>query len=289
MAWVRDLPPRKRGRVTAFLTVSILGIVSFASWTDFTLATPALWSFKAAAKQDAAKPDKADLVIRRACETLLARHQNGQGPAKVTEKQNNAKPQEDGKGEKPLDILKNGLPSGETPSATEWAYYIGFIGNTMWMALLFGVVVTLVARTDSTGRSQLGPLVVAMALATAWVPFRAAFLVEKAGLYNDPLQPLNYVIFLAFVVLYLHALRLYMATQGKGRQAMLWTGNLIVVILNILSALISLFAGLGIGTDLLLYSFGSKSSLLLYIAMLLLFLVMVAPTVVRGLGGGSRS
>ena len=288
--WIRNLRPPKRGRLTAFLTVCIVGIVSFASWTDFTQATPALWSFKAAVHEKAAQNKTTEMVIRGACETLIARHQDtNEGAAQVAVRRNEERVQENEEGEKPLDILKNGLLDEETRSATEWAYYIGFIGNTMWMALLFGVVV---ARTGSNDRSQLGHIVLAMALATAWVPFRAAFLVEKAGLYTDPLQPQNYLIFLAFVVLYLHTLRLYIAKGGKGREVVLWTGNLIVAILALLSALVGLLPpefGGSVGTEFLVDYFGSKSSLLVYITMLLLFLVMVAPAVVRGIGGVSRS
>ena len=289
--WIRNLCPPKRGRLTAFLTVCIVGIVSFASWTDFTQATPALWSFKAAVNEKAVKTDKGDVVIRSACKTLMARRQDtNEDATKVTVRRNEERVQENEKRGKPLDILKEDFLDGETRSATEWAYYIGFIGNTMWMALLFGIVVALVARANSDDRSQLGNIVPAMALATAWVPFRTAFLLEKAELYSDPLQLLNYLIFLAFVVLYLHVLRLYTRSADKAQKVVLWTGNLIVVVLTLLSALAGLLGGLGFhaGVDVLVPCFGSKSSLLVYITMLLLFLVMIAPDVVRRILGASR-
>lgn len=186
--------------------------------------------------------------------------------------------------EKPLDILTPSLLA-DARSGTEWAYYIGFIGNTTWMALLFGIVVV---RTGLDDRARLGQTVVAVGLASAWVPFRAAFLVEKTELYTDELLPLNYIILLAFVVLYLHILRWYTSgSDGKRRKIVLWAGNLVVAMLALLSALVGPLATktawFGGGADLLVEYFGWKSSLLVYITMLLLFLVMVAPAAVRWL------
>lgn len=277
---VRGLASPSRGRVIAFLACSIVGIVSFASWADFTQATPALWSFKAAADKEIANE-----TIQKACETL-----------KAAEEQNGAKPQQHGAQEpeaqnaKPLDALEDLSPPDDARSYTEWAYYIYFIANTTWIALLFGVVV---ARSGANDPSQLGETVVAMGLATAWVAFRGAFLVEKVELYNDPLRPLNYFIFLAFVVLYLHVLRLYMGSLGvKGQNAVPMAGHAVAAVLGGLAALVSFLKGMGWlgdgGAGLLVRHFGSESSLLVYITMLLLFLVMVAPAVVRRLWGNPK-
>ena len=277
---IRRLVPPRRGHVVAFLACSIVGIVSFASWADFTQATPALWSFEAAAKKEIANE-----AIQKACETL-----------KADEGQNGAKPQQHGvqgpkaKKAKPLDALEDLSPPDDARSYTEWVYYIYFIANTTWIALLFGVVV---ARTGTGDPSQLGETVVAMGLATAWVAFRGAFLVEKVELYNDPLRPLNYFIFLAFVVLYLHVLRLYMGSLGvKGQNAVPMAGHAVAAVLGGLAALVSFLKGMGWlgdgGAGLLVRHFGSESSLLVYITMLLLFLVMVAPAVVRRLWGNPK-
>lgn len=282
---IRHLPTPKRRRVVAFLAVSILGIVSFASWADFTKATPALWSFKATVQPEAAKEENAVKVIVSACSTLVAKSQM----AEDTDSQTRAQTQQNGEEKRPLDVLKP-LLGKEALSLTERAYYIGFIGNTTWVALLFGVVVV---RTGLGDRTLLGQLVVAVALATAWVPLRAAFLVEKTALYTDELLPMNYLIFLAFVVLYLHILRLYAPRLGdRGRQITLWTGNLIVIGLSLLSTLAGSVAGSdldwsGSGGALLVDYFGSKSSVLKYIGMLMLLLVMVAPAAVRRLWDGS--
>ena len=66
-------------------------------------------------------------------------------------------------------------------------------------------------------------------------------------------------------------------------------GQVIAWILTCSAALVGPLVGLGwlgdSGTELLVRYFGSKSSLLVYITMLLLFLVMVAPAAVRRLGG----
>ena len=127
-----------------------------------------------------------------------------------------------------------------------------------------------------------------MGLATAWIPFRFAFLAEKVELYNDPLLPLNYLIFLAFVVLYLHILRLHVR-EPEGKAWGVWnfvvlTGNVIVAILAAVLGPLAEWVG-GRGAELLIRYFGSGSSLLVYITMLLLFLVMVAPATVRRLWG----
>ena len=299
---IRNLPSPRRSHVTAFLAFCIMGIVAFASWADFTKAAPALWSFGAAAKEEIGNQD-----IRDACRTLMERCQECESTAaETTEGEGAETPQREGEhlpahgrgrqvpkhGEqeaKALDPLQK-LRSDNDRSYTEWAYYVGFIANTMWIALLFGVVVD---QTGADDRSQLGKTIVAMGLATAWVPFRIAFLSEKVELYSsDPLQGLNYLIFLAFVVLYLHALRWHMSGPGgKRRNAVPLTGHVIVVILTCSSAVVGLLADVGLldrdGTKLLVRYFGSESSLLVYITMLLLFLVMVAPAIVRRLRGNS--
>lgn len=274
------LPPPRRGRVVAFLACAIVGIVSFASWADFTKATPALWSFEAAAKNEIT-----NRTIREACKTLMEISERA-----TAGEQNGAKPQQIGAQTEPkrtLDALYGDQQLDYARSYTEWAYYVYFIANTTWIALLFGVVV---ARTGADDSSQLGQTIVAMGLATTWVAFRGAFLVEKVELYNDPLLPLNYLIFLAFVVLYLHMLRLYMGKLGVKRQNIVpMAGHVIVAVLTSSAALVSLLADAGwlrgSGAELLVHSFGSQSSLLVYITMLLLFLVMVAPAVVRRLWG----
>ena len=267
-----DLPAPRRGRVVAFLAISIVGVVSFASWADFTRATPALWSFKPAVHKNETI-DAARSVLMAKC-----KESNGVQPPEQAAR--------DAHKEKPLDILTPSLLA-DARSVTEWAYYIGFIGNTTWMALLFGVVVT---RTGSGDRRHLGRVVAAMALATAWVPFRASFLVEKVKLYTDDLLSFNYLIFLAFVVLYIHILQWYTSgPEGKERKVVLWAGNLIVAMLALLSAMVGPLAKAGWfdGADILVQYFGWKSSPPIYIAMLLLFLVMIAPAAVRRLWGGS--
>ena len=223
-------------------------IVAFASWAEFAKATPAIWSFKAAATNfptasrsegnaDVIHKGLAALAKRCGCETQECRLGKG-APA-------NGKPTI----KPPLSELQ--YFEGER-SYTEWAYYVGFIANTTWMALLFGVVVMRAGHSD---RSQGGLTLAAMALATAWVPFRASFLWEKQQLYEaDPLLSLNFLIFLAFIVLHMHMFRYHLVG---------W--------------------------------FGSQSSLLVYITMLLLVLVMIAPDVIRRLlrgddgGQGIRS
>ena len=70
---VRALPPPKRGRVVAFLACAIVGIVTFASWADFTGETPALWSFEAATKHEIE-----DATIFKACKILKEGRRNVQ-------------------------------------------------------------------------------------------------------------------------------------------------------------------------------------------------------------------
>ena len=283
---IRARPQPRRGRVVAFLACCIVGIVSFASWADFTGETPALWSFKAAAKQEIANE-----VIQKACRTLNAISQ-GRAP---DEGQDEAKPRRHGAQEpeaqsaKPLDALEGLSPPDDARSYTEWAYYIFFIANTTWIALLFGVVVV---RAGSDAPSQLGETIVAMGLATAWVAFRGAYLVEKVELYSGQLLSLDHLILMAFVVLYLHILRLYIGKLEDRRRNIASIGHAVAWVLTCSAALVGPIVDKGwlgdSGTELLVRYFGSKSSLLVYITMLLLFLVMVAPAVVRRLWGNPK-
>lgn len=292
---IRGLPSPRRGRVITFLGASIVVIVAFASWAEFAKATPAIWSFKAAATNfptasrseesaDVIHKGLAALAKRCGCETQECR-QGKDAPA-------NGKPAM----KPPLSELQ--YFEGER-SYTEWAYYVGFIANTTWMALLFGVVVMRAGHSD---RSQGGLTLAAMALATAWVPFRASFLWEKQQLYEaDPLLPLNFLIFLAFIVLHMHMFRLHvLRLDDRKQQVVLGAGNLIVGVLALLSASIGSLAKsntgwLADGGHHLVSWFGSQSSLLVYITMLLLVLVMIAPDVIRRLlrgddgGQGIRS
>ena len=270
---LRAWPPPKRGRVVAFLACAIVGIVTFASWGDFTGETEALWSFEAAAKHEIE-----DATILKACKILKERSEE----RTTDEEQNEANPQP----RQTLDALQSDRDIDDTRSYTEWAYYVFFIANTTWIALLFGVVVVRAAVDDP---SQLGETIVAMGLATAWVAFRGAYLVEKVELYNDPLLSLDYLILMGFVVLYLHILRLYAGKLDDKKRIIVSIGQVIAWILTCSAALVGPLVGLGwlgdSGTELLVRYFGSKSSLLVYITMLLLFLVMVAPAAVRRLWG----
>ena len=270
---VRAWPSPNRGRVVAFLACAIVGIVTFASWADFTGETPALWSFEAAAEHEIE-----DATILKACKILKERSEE----RTTDEEQNEANPQP----RQTLDALQSDSNIDDTRSYTEWAYYVFFIANTTWIALLFGVVVVRTAVDDP---SQLGETIVAMGLATAWVAFRGAYLVEKVELYNDPLLSLDYLILMGFVVLYLHILRLYAGKLDDKKRIIVSIGQMIAWILTCSAALVGPLVGLGwlgdSGTELLVRYFGSKSSLLVYITMLLLFLVMVAPAAVRRLGG----
>ena len=268
---VRGLPPPRRGRVVAFLACSIVGIVGFASWVDFTEAPPALWSFEAAAKHEIE-----DETILKACKILKEMSEE----RVADEGQNGAKPQP----KKTLDGLQRGPEHAR--SYTEWAYYVFFIANTTWIALLFGVVVVRAAADDP---SELGETIVAMGLATAWVAFRGAYLLEKVELYSGQLLSFDHLILMAFVVLYLHILRLYAGKLDDKRRNIASIGQVIAWALTCSAALVGPLVDLGwlsdSGTELLVRYFGSKSSLLVYITMLLLFLVMVAPAAVRRLWG----
>jgi len=276
---VRALAPPRRGRVVAFLACAIVGIVAFASWADFTKATPALWSFEAAAKNEIT-----NRTIREACKTLMEISERA-----TAGEQNGAKPQQIGAQTEPkrtLDALYGDQQLDYARSYTEWAYYVYFIANTTWIALLFGVVVVRAAADDP---SELGETIVAMGLATAWVAFRGAYLVEKVELYSGQLLSFDHLILMAFVVLYLHILRLYIGKLDDKRRNIASIGQVIAWGLTCSAALVGPLADMGwvgdSGTEFLVSYFGSKSSLLVYITMLLLFLVMVAPAAVRRLGG----
>ena len=115
-----------------------------------------------------------------------------------------------------------------------------------------------------------------------------AFLVEKAELYSeDALRAVNLLIFVAYALLHVHTLRLYANRLDKWqRQVVLWAGNFLVVFVNLLAVLIGMRVGTPAfgGEELLVRYFGWESSPLVYVSMLLLLLVLVAPSVVTTLG-----
>ena len=183
-----NLLEEKRRYVLASLAAVIVGIVLFASWSEFTEGTPAPWSFKVFAE-----PEIKDESLLRPC-NYLKEHERHSG---VLERQDGEQKS------KPLQVLvaeKDNLAKSDT----EWAERVYFIGNTTVLVVLMVVVLVQMGFDD---RSQIGLTVAALGSATAWVIFRLTFLMEKEKLYDqDPLLPLNYLVFIAAVVLYVQVL-----------------------------------------------------------------------------------
>ena len=204
---------------------------------------------------------------------------------------------------------------GETPmdreSMTQYAYYVGFIANTTLFAVLFVTIFIAVASEgsgtlkDEESRSpeaprppemqddpgdaiMLVPLAAALFFATFWMLMRLAFLAEKLTLYpEEPLLTLNYLVFLAIVALYAHLVaRLWSRSRSYARQ------------LNVILSV----AGVGVGVlglfgetlsarwmpEVLVDLFGTGSSHLTYIGVLLFLFVVYFPYILRFTGAGGK-
>ena len=271
---IREQKAPGRGWIIAFLACSIVGIVSFASQTEFTRTTAALFSFKAAAEDLPEQANDATQVVHEACQALTEKH------IRPAESGNGAEHQRE---EKPLDDVTGNL---NTPrSKTGWAFYVGFVGNTTWVALLFGVVVV---RTGLGQPSQLALVFAAIVLASFWVPFRIAYLVEKAELYsNADLQAVDYPIFIAFSSLYVCAAWLLCTKEFETQrlqQVVSWGGSIVVLIVNVLTVLVN--KDILKMQDSLTQLFGLESSMRHYFIMLILFFVLAASMLIKGMVRG---
>ena len=176
-------------------------------------------------------------------------------------------------------------------SYTEASYNAGFVGMTALFAVLFAtVVITMIWNSNkedskeerSENRRMLFLVTLALFFATFWMLMRIAFLTEKLSIYpEDPLLMFNWLIFLAFVALYVQ-----LATTRWPRSEPY--ERLLNIVLSV-AGIASGFAGVfQVGSraaewipDVLVDLFGTGSSPETYVAVLLFLLVVHFPYIVR--------
>ena len=176
-------------------------------------------------------------------------------------------------------------------SYTEASYNAGFVGMTALFTILFAtVVITMIwnskkedsKKERSENKRMLFLVTLALFFATFWMLMRIAFLTEKLSVYpEDPLLMFNWLIFLAFVALYV---QLVVSRWSKSERY----ERLLGIVLSIAGIAVG-FTGLFEGSSRVLEwipgalvgVFGTGSSPETYVAVLLFLLVVHFPYIVR--------
>ena len=176
-------------------------------------------------------------------------------------------------------------------SYTEASYNVGFVGMTALFAILFAtVVITMIWNSKkedsekecSENKRMLFLVTLALFFATFWMLMRIAFLTEKLSVYpEDPLLMFNWLIFLAFVVLYVQLAVSRWSISERYEK-------LLGIILSVTGIAVG-FTGLFEGSSRVLEwipgalvgIFGTGSSPETYIAVLLFLFVVHFPYVLR--------
>lgn len=267
--YLRSLPGRTRAWKVGTIAATMLAVVSFASYTELIGSTPAVWSFtpEALSDSDTGETAQALAVLERRCE-------NG---SDLDEREKNEF----------LNNLKELEGKPGSTSATEMFYRIGFVAMTTLFAVLFMTI--FIARTSGPeGRRMVGLLAPALVFATFWVVMRITFLMEKSSLYpGDPLLRFNWLVFLVFVALWLYLV----TTSRNGFERYERHLSVFLGIAGVVLGILGLFRDHGLGDwipDMLVGTFGTGSSFLTYMAVLLFLVILFFPRILHALGDDSK-
>ena len=323
--WIRSVHhlrslPERRTRKVGFIVVSMLLVVGFASYVEFTRATPALWSFAPRVSpesggfdQEAALGKVRHLIEKRCLET---------DPLAVGDPENTGSTLDspplcgtlvgmceedhrlcrfikamclnpsqvfDEREKRDFADLLLLLDEKGTKSKTEWAYYAGFTAMTTLFSFLFMAIFVAItsARQDKEPKRTMIFLLTALFFASFWMLMRIAFLTEKLTIYpGDPLLSLNYMIFLALVALYVHIV----TTLWRGSKRYEKYLNVLLSIAGVAIGVLGLFKDSLPSTEgisipaVLVRIFGTEGSHLTYIGVLLFLLIVYFPNILRLLG-----
>ena len=278
--WIRtvrhlgSLPGRTRAMTSGLITASILAVVVFMGYLEFTGSTPAPWSVAPEAMETSEEGRRIHALLEERCR----RAQSGECETSNKEFQKN------------LDSLWN---KGDGPwSYTEGSYRAGFLAMTALFAFLFVAIFVTGMQHSKNGEaaearkgldagSMMRPLALALFFATFWVLMRLAFLVEKSSLYReDDLLRYNGFIFLAFVAVYVHVVIRLRPESGRYE-------NYLNLALSIAGLVLS---AIGLVSDALPVEwipkalvdvFGTGSTPATYIALLLFLLIVHFPHLLR--------
>ena len=261
---------RTRLRSFSIIAVSMLAVVFFASYMEFTRSTPAIWSFSPTTKS--ADLQKARELIEDRCERRPSLHSG------LNEEEKGDSSKKDDFSEA-LNTLKG---NNVLLSWTEIFYRIGFVAMTLLFAVLF---VTVFVERISKTEGQDAPFrlwVAALSFATFWMLMRITFLIEKLSLYPDePLLRENYFIFGAFAVLYICLVSTIWTRIRPSEQwgSILNALTLIATVTGLLASHVSVY--MKWVPEMLVSLFGTESSLSTYIGVIFLLLISHLPYILN--------
>ena len=295
------LPERSRIRTAGLIVFSILLVVGFVSYVEFDSkpssgafkscessttfrgSTPAPWSIAPEIMKDEGEGIRVRSLLAERCKKASALLDNPE-KCEFLEK---------------LSILwKDGDGS---LSYTEQFYRAGFMAMTTLFAFLFATIFILKTWNSKNKRDSAGErssanrrmttlLALALLFATFWVLMRIAFLEEKLSVYpEDPLLMYNWLILLTFMAVYVHlTINLWPKTRRYEKYL-----DRIFSIAGIAFSVIGLLGGSS-GyqewiSNTLVRIFGTGSSPLTYMAVLLFLLVIHFPHILRLLEDDPKS
>lgn len=182
---------------------------------------------------------------------------------------------------------------GDGPwSYTEGFYRAGFVAMTTLFAILFATMFITTTRYSKNEKdpedpeareikSSMSLLALALLFATFWVLMRITFLTEKLAIYpEDPLLIFNWLIFLVFAALYVHLVTRFWPKPERYEKHLdlaLSIASVVTGVMGILGASLSVERI----PKALVHVFGTGSTPLTYIAVLLFLFVVHFPHLLR--------
>ena len=273
------IKPIKKVTRTAIVGIPLVVII-FAGVAEFSSSNEAIWAFSPQTSRDHHKCMGARSLLNERCEDISYKGSN----SKVDSKSEKINYHQFGEHLEALGKV------GIKKSWTVVAYSVGFVAMSTLFALLFMTILVTIIFQAELGK-MLRLLVPALFSATFWVLFRITFLSEKMSLYEvDPLLPLNYLIFLTFMVVYIHV-AIYIWTKSTPHERGI---NVITSILGIVPGILSFLENIGYETSFTLEPtiwlafIGSRSSISIYFGIALFLVVVFIPHILHPLQENSK-
>ena len=306
---LRSLPEPARTRKVGLIAVSILAVVGFAGYVEFSGghsssafenckplfeegeglpefsgATPAPWSIAPGAMETGEEGLRVHALLAKRCRIASDSSYGRESPSPLLDEKEKCEFQQK---------MSTLWRDGDGPrSFTEDFYRAGFLAMTALFALLFATIFVTTTRYSRDGMdaearkdpeigSMMSLLGVALIFATFWVLMRITFLAEKLSIYpEDPLLIFNWFILLAFVAIYVHLVTRLWPASGPIERSL----NLGLTILGLVIGIIGLVGetfSLEWIPKALIGVFGTGGTLSTYVAVLLLLLVVHFPHLLR--------
>ena len=263
-----------------FIVISVVAVVSFISYQEFSRATPAPWDIAPEFMKNRDEGKRVLELIGKRCDPVSEPH---------------ALTNLDNEDKREFQDHLNGLwdGRGEHRSYTSHFYRTGFIGMTFLFAFL-GATVAITAiwnlknKEDSENRRATSLVMFALVFASFWVVMRFTFIMEKMTIYSeDPLRTHNWAIFLVFFSFYVWIFITSWHRSGIYDKVL----NLLPIIASIpISIILAMDGSHFVERTLLILVdvFGTGSSPETYITVILFLLVIFFPGFLRSLNGDGR-